>query len=388
MNFSANTSQIIPSHGIEEKLEQKKFLTVKLGVDPSAPDIHLGHTIILNKLREFQDAGHKVVFLIGDYTCLIGDPSGKSKLRPQMTKEQVDQNAKTYQEQVFKILDEEKTDVVYNSQWFQNFSFMDFLSLTSKYTIARLLEREDFSKRYKEGIPISVTEFLYPLMQGYDSVALKADVELGGTDQTFNLLVGRELQKEYGQEPQTILTMPILEGLDGKKKMSKSLNNYIAINDKPEEIFGKIMSIPDDLIIRYFQLLSKDTSQEIESYQKKMSSGENPRNYKVLLAKKIIQIYYDEKSAEKAQQHFKTIFVNKEIPDEIPNLKIEQQEISLLELVIASKKLQSKGEARRLIIGGGVQYNSTKILEPNQTFKIKNNDILKIGKKVFFKISN
>lgn len=386
MNFLNNASQVIPDDGIKEKLKKKQKLTVKLGVDPSAPDIHLGHTIILNKLKQFQDDGHEVIFLIGDYTCLIGDPTGKSKVRPQMTSEQVEENAKTYQHQVFKILDKEKTTIQYNSQWFKDFRFIDFLSLTSKYTIARLLEREDFSKRYKEGSPISVTEFLYPLMQGYDSVALRADVELGGTDQTFNLLVGRELQREYGQEPQVILTMPILEGLDGKKKMSKSLNNYISINDKPEEMFGKIMSIPDDLIVRYFQLLTKTSEKEIEEYQLKMHKGENPRNYKVLLAKKIIEIYHDQESGDLAEQHFKTIFVNKEAPQEMPILKLTSTEMSLLDLVVASKKFTSKGEIRRLIIGGGVQYNNEKIVDPQELIQIKSEDILKIGKRSFYKL--
>ena len=319
-------SEVIGLEEIKEKLKSGKQLTVKAGFDPTAPDIHLGHTVLLRKMRHFQLLGHKVIFLIGDFTGRIGDPSGKTKTRPRLTLEDVLKNAETYKQQVFKILDPEKTIVEFNSKWLEKMSFADVLGLTSRYTVAQMIERDDFAKRYKNGQPISMMEFLYPLAQGYDSVALECDVELGGNDQKFNLLVGRTLMKEYGLSPQAVVTVPLLEGLDGVEKMSKSLGNYIGIYDSPKDMYGKAMSIPDNLIAKYMELLTDIPIEDIKNYVKSMENGENPRNIKGILAKEIVKIYHGEEEALNAEEEFKRIFSSKGLPDEIEEVKVNKDD--------------------------------------------------------------
>ena len=320
------SDEILIESELIKKLERGKPLRIKAGFDPTAPDLHLGHTVLINKLRQFQDLGHEVIFLVGDFTAMIGDPTGKSATRPPLTREEVMENAKTYEHQAFKILDAEKTSVFFNSSWLGEMNAADMIQLAAKHTVARMLERDDFSKRYKSGQSISVHEFLYPLVQGYDSVAMKADVELGGTDQKFNLLVGRQLQEAYGQEPQVALTMPILEGLDGVQKMSKSLNNYVGITDAPEEMFGKIMSISDDLMWRYFELLSFRPMSEIKEFQQQVEQGENPRDIKFKLGMELVARFYDQGAAEKAQQAFIDRFRKGALPDDMPEITLSAKE--------------------------------------------------------------
>ncbi|MEJ2692682.1 MAG: tyrosine--tRNA ligase, partial [Candidatus Thiodiazotropha sp.] len=298
------TDEVLPEELLLKKLERQKPLKIKAGFDPTAPDLHLGHTVLINKLRQFQELGHEVIFLIGDFTGMIGDPTGKSTTRPPLTRDEVVENAKTYEHQIFKILDPTRTTVLFNSSWMGEMSAVELIQLAAKHTVARMLERDDFNKRYTSGQPIAIHEFLYPLIQGYDSVALKADVELGGTDQKFNLLVGRQLQESHGQEPQVVITLPILEGLDGVQKMSKSLNNYIGITDPPEEMFGKVMSISDDLMWRYFELLSFRSMDEIEAWRTGVSNGDNPRDIKVQLAEELVERFHSREAAEKAHQAF------------------------------------------------------------------------------------
>ncbi len=384
--------EIIPEDELFKKLERsykkKKPLTIKAGFDPTAPDIHLGHTVLLRKMKHFQDLGHKVVFLIGDFTALIGDPTGRNKTRKPLTKEEILKNTETYKKQVFKILDPEKTVVDFNSRWLGELTLEDTIYLTSKYTVARILERDDFSNRYKNGISISLHELLYPLCQAYDSVALKADVELGGTDQKFNLLVGREIQREYGQEPQAILTMPILEGLDGVNKMSKSLGNYIGVYDPPSEMFGKIMSITDELMYRYYLLLTDHSEREINGWKIKAEKGEiNPKNLKVQLGKEIVRDFWGEKEAEKAAEEFERVFSKKnEIPEDTPVISVKEDKFRLLDLLKSSVSGLSSSELKRLIKAGSVSINGEKILDPGKNIIIDKEIILKIGKKRFFKI--
>ena len=309
--------EILPLDELKKKLEKNKPLRIKLGMDPTAPDLHLGHTVVMNKMKQLQDLGHEVIFLIGDFTGMIGDPTGKNVTRKPLSKKDILENAKTYSDQVFKILDKDKTKIAFNSEWMNKMSSTEMISLASKHTVARMLERDDFSKRYKGGQAISIHEFLYPLVQGYDSVALRADMELGGSDQKFNLLVGRELQKQANMEPQVILTMPILEGLDGVQKMSKSLDNYIGVDEDPDSMFGKIMSISDDLMWRYLDLLSFESLETIASWKQEVENGENPRNIKFRLAEEIISRYHDNKQAKKAQQNFIDRFAKNQIPDEM-----------------------------------------------------------------------
>ncbi|MEO1890653.1 MAG: tyrosine--tRNA ligase, partial [Candidatus Thioglobus sp.] len=316
--FQRGTDEILPLDELKKKLKKNKPLRIKAGFDPTAPDLHLGHTVLINKLKQLQDLGHEILFLIGDFTGMIGDPTGKSATRPPLTQEQVIENAKSYQDQVFKILDKDKTTVVYNSEWMNKMSSTEMIQLASQQTVARMLERDDFSKRYKSGKAISIHEFLYPLIQGYDSVALESDVELGGTDQKFNLLMGRELQKQAGMEQQVILTMPILEGLDGVQKMSKSLDNYIGIDDKPDDMFGKIMSISDELMWRYLELLSFESLETIASWKTEIENGENPRNIKFRLAEEIITRFHSNDDAKQAQQNFINRFAKNKVPDEMP----------------------------------------------------------------------
>ena len=380
------TVEIISEEELIEKIRKKGKLRVKFGADPSAPDLHLGHTVALRKLRHFQDLGHTVIFIIGDFTAMIGDPSGRNTTRKRLSREEVTENAKTYQEQVFKILDKSKTEVVYNSEWFNKITFEEVLNLTSKYTVARMLERDDFEKRYKNGIPISIMEFLYPLMQGYDSVMVKADVEIGGTDQKFNLLVGRELQIEFSQDPQVVITLPLLEGTDGVRKMSKSYGNYIAINDKPLDMFGKIMSIPDELIFKYFELLTDIPMEEINKMKKEIENGSNPRDYKAFLARKIVSFFYNENEAEKANNEFDKIFKYKDIPDEVEKIKVKAGEYTITNLLVEIKAMPSKSEVRRMIQGGGLYVNNQRITDVNFTIKLDKETLIKIGKRKFFKI--
>ncbi|HAY41459.1 MAG TPA: tyrosine--tRNA ligase, partial [Gammaproteobacteria bacterium] len=349
--FQRGADEILPLEELKKKLSKNKPLRVKAGFDPTAPDLHLGHTVLINKLKQIQDLGHEILFLIGDFTGLIGDPTGKNSTRPPLSKKELEENAKTYQEQVFKILDKEKTTIMFNSEWMEKMSSADMIKLASQQTVARMLERDDFSKRYKAGQGISIHEFLYPLVQGYDSVAMEADMELGGTDQKFNLLMGRELQKNAGKEPQVILTMPILEGLDGVQKMSKSLNNYIAIDDTPDEMFGKIMSISDDLMWRYLELLSFESLDTIELWKKEVSDGENPRNIKFRLANEIITRFHDSDSAIQAQQNFTNRFAKNQIPDDMPEFNFDSG-AKIANLLKDAGLVSSTSEAFRMIKQG------------------------------------
>lgn len=374
---------------LEESYEKKKPLRVKAGFDPTAPDIHVGHTVLIEKMRHFQELGHEVIFLIGDFTGLIGDPSGKNETRPPLTVNDIQRNAATYKEQIFKILDPASTRVEFNSRWMMKMGADDFIRLTSHYTVARMLEREDFKQRYSMQTPISLHEFMYPLVQGYDSVALEADVELGGTDQKFNLLVGRELQKEYGQRPQNLVMMPLLEGLDGVKKMSKSLGNYIGISEPPEEIFGKIMSVSDELMIRYYELLSHVTMDELDALKKGLKSGAfHPRQAKEDLAMELVERYWGPEGASKAKAHFEQVFRQKGLPDEIQvqGFPWVGDEPAPIATVLKHTGLcQSASEARRLIKQGGIRLDSEKISD--QDLRLQRGEyLLQVGKRKFTKV--
>ena len=379
------TEQVISEKNLQEKIEKKKKLRIKFGADPSAPDLHFGHLVILKKLRDFQDLGHQVDFVIGDFTGMIGDPSGRSKTRPILTKQMVEENARTYQDQVFKILDKEKTQVVFNSQWHGKMSFEKALSLTSVVTLARIIEREDFMNRYKSGTPISITELIYPIIQAYDSVVLESDVEVGGTDQTFNLLLGRELQKEFKQEPQVVMTLPILPGVDGKMKMSKSLGNSISLQDIPKEMFGKIMSIPDDLIMPYFRSLTPLDEKSFDEMEKAMSDGENPKTFKEKLARQLVEMFHGAPAANEAANEFAQIFKIRGTPKEMEEIFFDQDQLDVIELIEASKKFSSRSEIRRLINGGGVYYCGEKIKSDQKEVKMVDEGILKLGKRIFFR---
>ncbi|MHB1335010.1 MAG: tyrosine--tRNA ligase [Candidatus Humimicrobiaceae bacterium] len=379
---------------ISESIEKNKPLTVKLGLDPTSPDIHLGHTVVLTKLRQFQDMGHKAVLIIGDYTARIGDPTGRSVLRPSLSPEKIEENAKTYMSQAFKILDNSKTEVVKNSQWLEPLKFAEVLNITSRFTIARMLERDDFKKRFSSNLPITIMEFLYPLMQAYDSVSIKADIELGGTDQRFNLLIGRELQKEYGQKPQIAITMPILVGIDGTSKMSKSLGNYIGVSEPPNEIFGKVMSIPDNIMIDYFNLLTRLPKDEISEIQKNIESGNlNPSIAKRKLALNIIENLYDHASAENAQNNFNRIFKEKAAPDQIDEFIIDKKDyssgkIKVISLLAKSRLCSSNSDAKRVIEQGGLKIGDNKITDINLELSLEeiNSKIIQKGKRYFLKI--
>ncbi|HBU00322.1 MAG: Tyrosine--tRNA ligase [Thermotoga petrophila] len=382
-----NVVDLISEEELLDRIKRKGKLRVKLGVDPSRPDLHLGHAVVLRKLREFQDLGHTVVLIIGDFTARIGDPSGRNETRPMLTKEEVLENAKTYQEQAFKILDPERTELRFNGEWLDRMTFADVIVLASKYTVARMLERDDFAKRFKEGIPIAISEFLYPLAQAYDSVAIQADVELGGTDQLFNLLVGRKIQEEYGQEPQIVMTMPIIEGTDGKLKMSKSYGNYIAFNDPPEEMYGKLMSIPDELIIKYMHLLTNIPEEVIEEYEKKMKEKTiNPRDVKMVLAYEITRFFHGEENAKKAQEQFVKVFQKKEIPDEMPVVEISQDK-NIVDLLVEIGAASSKSEAKRLVSQGGVYIDGERIEDIKFTVEPDGERVLRVGKRKFYRIS-
>ena len=391
--FKENLVELISERELTAKLEasfkHKRPLRIKYGADPSAPDLHLGHTVPLRKLRSLQDLGHTVVFIIGDFTARIGDPSGRSETRPLLTEEQVRANAKTYQEQVFRILDKKKTEVRYNSEWLGTLRPEDFLKLTAQYTVARILERDDFSKRYKAGEPISVVELLYPLMQGHDSVEIKSDIEIGGTDQKFNLLVGRELQKIDGQEPQVVMTLPLIEGLDGVQKMSKSLGNHIALKDSPREMFGKVMSIPDKMMERYYRYAVALSSREVADVLGRLQKGElHPRDAKAQLAERIVTLFHSEEEGTNARVEFDEIFKNKGMPDEIPTVKIDRKTIDIVSLLLEAKLVTSKSEARRLMEQGGVKIGHEKITDPKAVITIGTPIVLQCGKRKFAKIKS
>ena len=377
--------EILPLDELKKKLEKNKPLRIKLGMDPTAPDLHLGHTVVMNKMKQLQDLGHEVIFLIGDFTGMIGDPTGKNVTRKPLSKKDILENAKTYSDQVFKILDKDKTKIAFNSEWMNKMSSTEMISLASKHTVARMLERDDFSKRYKSGQAISIHEFLYPLVQGYDSVALRADMELGGSDQKFNLLVGRELQKQANMEPQVILTMPILEGLDGVQKMSKSLENYIGVDEDPDSMFGKIMSISDDLMWRYLELLSFESLETIASWKQEVENGENPRNIKFRLAEEIISRYHDNDQAKKAQQNFIDRFAKNQIPDEMDEFTFSKG-IKIANLLKDSKLVNSTSEAFRMIKQGAVKMDGEKIndkdLTPNE-----GTSVYQVGKRKFARVT-
>jgi tyrosyl-tRNA synthetase len=380
--------QLLVEQEMADKLATGRPLRVKAGFDPTAPDLHLGHTVLLNKMRQFQELGHHVIFLIGDFTGMIGDPTGKNATRPPLTREQIEDNARTYREQVFKILDPERTEVAFNSTWFDRMDAADLIRLAAKHTVARMLERDDFGKRYRGNQPIAIHEFLYPLVQGYDSVALRADIELGGTDQKFNLLVGRELQKHYGQPSQCILTMPLLEGLDGVNKMSKSLGNYVGINEPPEQIFGKLMSISDELMWRYIELLSFEPLSVIDDWKAEVARGRNPRDVKVAFAQEIVARFHDRAAAEKSLDDFEARFKQHEIPEDIPehSLAVGDAPLALPQILKRVGLTVSASEAMRLIDQGGVRLNGEKVSDKSRSLSAGEVVVLQVGKRKFARV--
>ena len=382
------TDEILTEADLKKKLDSGKQLVIKAGFDPTAPDLHLGHTVLLNKLRHFQELGHKVIFLIGDFTGQIGDPSGKNKTRPTLDAKELAENSKTYQKQVFKILKKELTEVRFNSEWCNDLGASGLIELASKYNVARMLERDDFNKRYNANQSIAVHEFLYPLIQGYDSVVLEADVECGGTDQKFNLLVGRELQRSYDQDPQVVLTVPILEGLDGTNKMSKSLNNYIGVDESPDEMFGKIMSISDDLMWRWFELLSFISEKEIASLKNEMDAGKNPRDIKFILAEELVNRFHTDGVGEVCKEAFLQRFQKGLMPEDIPSISfdIDGDSMPLVNLLKNTEMVASTSEAARLIKQGGVKINSKKVEDPKLEIKKGSEAIYQVGKRKFLKI--
>ncbi|HUX92673.1 MAG TPA: tyrosine--tRNA ligase [Ignavibacteriaceae bacterium] len=374
---------------IEKSIKEEKPLKIKLGCDPSRPDLHLGHSVVLRKLGQFQQLGHQAILIIGDFTGMIGDPSGRNVTRPSLSLEETRKNGESYLEQASKILNKEKTKIVYNSEWLSKMSFEDVIKLSSKYTVARMIERDDFTKRFKAGEPISLHEFLYPLAQAMDSVAISSDVELGGTDQKFNLLVGRDIQREFGMEPQVILTMPLIVGTDGIEKMSKSYNNYIGISDSPQEIFGKTLSIPDSLIYNYYELATDISNEELFDLRKQLNDQQvNPRDLKRKLAKTIVKMYHNENAAVEAEAEFDKIFIRKEVPEEIPEIILDkgETEIGILELLVKVNFASSKGEARRLVVQGGVTIDGNKVDDISANITLDKELILKVGKRKFIKL--
>jgi len=388
--------EIVPEDELKQKIVRSVAtgvpLNVKLGLDPSAPDIHVGHTVVLHKLRQFQELGHNVQLIIGDFTGRIGDPTGKSETRKQLSEEDVKRNAETYRKQIFKILDPEKTQIFFNSEWLEPLKFADVVGLAAKLTVARMLERDDFSKRYHNGQPIHIHEFFYPLMQGYDSVVLKSDVELGGTDQKFNLLMGRALQKEYGLESQVAIMTPLVEGLDGVNKMSKSLGNYIGIDEEPNEIYGKAMSVPDELMVKYFELATDITNEELERLKQGLNDGSvHPRDAKMKLAFTFVRMYHGEEAAREAERHFVTVFQQRSLPEEIaetelPVSELNQGTIRLVKLLVVLGLQSSNGEARRSIAQGAVRLNERKLEDINAEVAVKDGDVVQVGKRKFAKI--
>ena len=387
--LTRGADEVLPENGLEAKLKEGRPLVVKAGFDPTAPDLHIGHTVLINKMRQFQALGHEVVFLIGDFTGMIGDPSGKNATRPPLTTEEISANAETYEKQIFKILDEEKTRVEFNSSWMGQMDAAGLIKLAARHTVARMLERDDFNKRYKGGEPISIHEFLYPLVQGYDSVALKADVELGGTDQKFNLLVGRQLQQDYGQKPQIVMTTPLLEGLDGVQKMSKSLGNYIGITDAPGEMFGKIMSISDDLMWRYFEVLSFRTLDDIGALRKSVADGLNPRDAKFELGHEIVARFHSEAAAEAAQQEFVSRFQQGAMPDAITELNIAARDgtLGIAHLLKEAALVSSTSEAFRMIKQGAVKIDGQKVEDRSLELAAGTTQVYQVGKRKFAKVT-
>ena len=393
LEIKRGVDEILVEKDFIKRLNTKKPLRIKVGFDPTAPDLHLGHTVIINKMRQFQELGHEVIFLIGDFTGMIGDPSGVNATRPVLTIDQVKENAKTYKNQIFKILDKDKTRIEFNSRWMNRVSSAELIEIASKYTVARMLERDDFKKRFKSENPISIHEFIYPLVQGYDSVALKCDVEMGGTDQKFNLLVGRHLQQIYGQDPQTIITMPLLEGLDGTKKMSKSSNNYVALNDNGDDMFGKLMSVSDDLMWKYFELLSSKNLTEIGKLKDDTKDGKNPRDIKFLLAEEIVSRFHSIKIAKKAKESFLQRFQKGGIPDEIDSCKVsiksiqnDSGEINLARLLVNSNLVTSVSEGHRAIKAGSIRIDGEKISQKSPPIQSNSELILSYGKRRFIKV--
>ena len=388
LEIRRGAEEILVEAELIERLESGKSLRVKVGFDPTAPDLHLGHTVLINKMRQFQDLGHEIIFLIGDFTGMIGDPSGKNATRPALSREEIDQNALTYKEQVFKILDPDKTIVDFNSRWGNELGAEGMIRLASRYTVARMLERDDFSTRYREGQPIAVHEFLYPLMQGYDSVALKADVELGGTDQKFNLLVGRELQKQYGLEPQIVLTVPLLEGLDGVQKMSKSLGNSVGITESPVEMYGKLMSISDELMWRYFELLSFRPLTDIKGLQEDVTAGANPRDVKYQLAHEIVERFHSASDAAKAHQSFVNQFQRGETPEDIVEVDIDNQgkDMPVANVIKSAGLAESTSEVYRLMAQGAVRIDGERVDDPKLAIKTGVSALFRVGKRRFARI--
>jgi tyrosyl-tRNA synthetase len=385
------TFEIIPEEDLVKKIEksikENKPLNIKLGCDPSRPDLHIGHSVVLRKLAQFQKLGHTAILIIGDFTGMIGDPSGRNVMRPALSLEETRKNGESYFEQASKILDKEKTKIVYNSEWLSKMNFEDVIKLSSKYTIARMIERDDFTKRYKAGEPISIHEFLYPLAQAMDSVAIESNVELGGTDQKFNLLVGRDIQREFGIEPQVIITTPLLVGTDGVEKMSKSYNNYIGISESPDEIYGKSLSIPDNLIYTYFELATDISNEELKEIKLQLEDGNtNPRDIKRKLARTLVKTYYDEKSAKEAEEGFDKIFIKKETPDEIPEHKISNKTMNIIDLILEVNFAPSKSEARRLVTQGGVSIGGERIDNISAIVTFDKEKILRVGKRKFIKL--
>jgi len=383
--FERGVDEILPLEELKKKLQKNKPLRIKVGFDPTSPDLHLGHTVVINKMRQLQDLGHEIIFLIGDFTGMIGDPSGKNVTRKPLTKDEVLENSKSYQEQVFKILDKDKTRIAFNSEWMGKMSSSEMVSLASKQTVARMLERDDFSKRYKSEQAISIHEFLYPLVQGYDSIALQADMELGGTDQKFNLLMGRDLQKQAGKEPQVILTMPLLEGLDGVQKMSKSLDNYIGIDETPDDMFGKLMSISDDLMWRYLELLSFESLETIESWKKEVEDGENPRNIKFRLAEEIITRFHSNELAKQAQQNFIDRFAKNQTPDEMDEFTFPNG-TKIANLLKDSNLVSSTSEAFRMIKQGAAKMDGEKIINKDLKPTV-GTSVYQVGKRKFARVT-
>jgi tyrosyl-tRNA synthetase len=387
------TFEIIPEEDLLKKLERSsdegKPLNIKLGCDPSRPDLHIGHSVVLRKLAQFQSLGHQAILIIGDFTGMIGDPSGRNVTRPALSLQETRENGKSYLEQAAKILDKEKTKIVYNSEWLGKMNFEEVIKLSAKYTVARMIERDDFTKRFKAGEPISIHEFLYPLAQAMDSVAIKSDVELGGTDQKFNLLVGRDIQREYGLEPQVIITTPLIVGTDGVEKMSKSYNNYIGISEDPKNMFGKTLSIPDNLIYNYYELATDISNEELKKIKAQLEDPSiNPRDIKRQLAKTLVRMYHNQVEAENAEKEFDKIFIKKEIPDEMPEFKFENGEtkINILDLITKVNLANSKGEARRLVSQGGVSIDGEKVTDINANINVTDEKILKVGKRNFIKL--
>ena len=382
------TVNIFSEEDLRVRLAENRPLRVKWGADPTAPDIHLGHTVVINKLKQLQDLGHQILFLIGDFTATIGDPTGRTITRQPLTREQIQENVKTYAEQIFKILDPQKTQIMFNSEWMDQKSAADIIQLASTYTVARMLERDDFNKRYTEGKPIAIHEFLYPLIQGYDSVAMQADIELGGTDQTFNMLVGRELQRTYGQKPQIVITSPLLEGLDGVKKMSKSLGNYIGITESADEIFGKIMSISDELMWRYFELLSFRSLSEIEEFRKEVNSGKNPKDIKFLLAKELVERFHDPDAAQQAHLNFINQFSKGLIPEDIPEFELHSPggDIPISNLLKNVGLASSTSEALRLIRQGAVSIDGERVEDPTLRIDVGKKHVYQVGKRRFARV--